>query len=682
MSRSLPERVALALLVLAAAPLSAQAIPGLDRAEMDTTVRPGDDFYRYANGGWLARTVIPADRSSYGGFNIADDRVQPRLRELVKDALAAHAGPGTNQRKIADYYSAYLDQDGIDARGLTPLQSHLSRIAKIGSRTALARYIGESLRADVDVLNNGDLDTDHLFGLYLERDFARPAQYAGVLMQGGLMLPDRDYYLDSTTAGTTLLAKYHEHVRSMLTLAGVAGPDAKADAVLALERKIAATHMSRTDTWEPKNGAHRWARRDFGRLAPGLEWPVFFGAAGLQKVDTLIAWQPDAIAGLSALTASEPLEAWKALFTYHIIEHRSSVLPRKLEAESFAFFGTTLAGVTAQRSRADRAIAATSGALGFALGQLYVERYFPANEKTRAEKMVADIIAAFDRRIEAIDWMAPATKAEARRKLKTLRVSVGYPDVWPTYTDLRVEPGDAYGNAERVELRGYQSARARIGAPVDRAAWAMVPQQVNAVNQPAMNAMNFPAAILQPPFYDGSRPEPMNYGAIGAVIGHEISHSFDNLGATFDADGRLRDWWTPEDLTRFNQQADRLVAQFDAYRPFPDLAVNGKLTLAEDLADLAGLSAAYDAYRSSLGGKEAPVVDGWTGDQQFLLSYQAVWRSKMREAALRARVRADGHAPPQYRALTVRNLDAWYAAFPVQPTDSLYLKPELRVRIW
>ncbi len=683
MTRSCTTGMALCLLAAFAAPsASAQAVPALDRTEMDTTVRPGDNFYRFVNGGWLARTQIPADRSSYGAFNMADDSVQPRLRKLVKDALGAHATVGSDQRKIADYYAAYLDQDAIDARGLAPLRPALAEIGKIRDRATLARYIGGSLRADVDVLNNGDLDTDHLFGLYLERDFAVPTQYAGVLMQGGLMLPDRAYYLDSTTAGIALLGKYRAHIGRMLTLAGIPGAEEKATAVVALETKIARAHMDRTETWEPKNGTHRWARRDFPRLAPGLDWPGFFAAAGMSRVDTLIAWQPDAINGLSALTASEPLAAWRALFTYHAIERRASVLPRKIEAESFAFFGTTLGGVSVQRPRADRAIAATSGALGFAVGKLYVEHYFPASEKAKAEKMVADIIAAFDRRIQTIDWMAPATKAEARHKLKTLRVSVGYPDVWPTYTDLRVVRGDAYDNAERVEARAFASARSRIGKPVDRSEWAMVPQQVNAVNRPAMNAMNFPAAILQPPFFDGSRPDVMNYGAIGAVIGHEISHSFDNLGSTFDADGKLRNWWTPEDLARFNTQADRLAAQFDAYRPFPDLAVNGKLTLAEDLADLAGLSAAYDAYRASLGGAEAPTVAGWTGDQQFFLSFAEAWRSKMREASLRGRIRTDGHAPPQYRALTVRNLDPWYAAFGVQPKDSLYLTPDMRVRIW
>ena len=672
----------LLLAVLPAVPLAAQAVPTFDRAEMDTTVHPGDNFYQFVNGGWLARTEIPADRGSYGAFNMADERVQPRLRALVKDAVDGDAKAGSDQRKIADDYTAYLDQDAIDRRGLAPLQAELAAIGKVRDRTSLARYIGGTLRADVDVLNDGDLDTDHLFGLYLERDFAVPAKYAGVLMQGGLMLPDRAYYLDSTAAGTALLGKYREHVSRMLTLASVTNADEMATSVLALETRIAATHMDRTETWEPKNGAHRWARRDFIRLAPGLDWPRFFSAAGMSTVDTLIAWQPDAIAGLSALAATEPLASWRALFTYHAIERRANVLPRQIEAESFAFFGTTLGGVAVQRPRADRAIAATSAALGFAVGRLYVERYFPASDKARAEKMVADIIAAFDRRIQTIDWMAPATKAEARRKLQTLRVSVGYPDVWPTYADLRIDRGDAYGNAERVEARDFRSAVARIGRPVDRAEWAMVPQQVNAVNLPAMNAMNFPAAILQPPFFDGMRPDVMNYGAMGAVIGHEISHSFDNLGATFDADGRLRNWWTPEDLTRFNMQADRLAAQFDTYRPFPDLAVNGKLTLAEDLADLAGLSAAYDAYRASLGGAEVPTVAGWTGDQQFFISFAEAWRSKMREASLRGRIRTDGHAPPQYRALTVRNLDSWYAAFGVQPNDTLYLPPDLRVRIW
>ncbi len=475
---------------------------------------------------------------------------------------------------------------------------------------------------------------------------------------------------------------YRAHVARMLTLAGLPNAEAMADSVVALETRIAATHAIQEDTWDPTKGNTHWSQADFEAQAPGLDWTAFFAAAGLADVDTLVAWQPGAITGISRLAATAPLASWKALLAYHAVEHRAAVLPGAFDREAFAFFGHTLSGVPQQGMRESRAVTAASDALGFAVGHEYVDRDFSPAAKARAEAMVTGIVAAFDARIAALDWMAPETKAEARHKLQTLRVSVGYPDVWPTYDGLEIRPDDAYGNAERLERWQYADALAKLRRPTDRAEWSMVPQQVNAVNMPAMNALNFPAAILQPPFFDPDRSDAMNYAAIGAVIGHEISHSFDNLGAGFDADGRLRNWWTPDDFAHFTASTTQLARQYDAYRPFPDLAVNGTLTLTENIADLAGITAAYDAWRASLGGQEAPVVGGLTGDQQFFLSFAQVWRTAFRDAALRQRIATDGHAPGPYRALTVRNLDAWYGAFPVQPGDALYLAPADRIRIW
>ena len=655
---------------------------GLDMSAMDRSVAPGDDFYGHANGTWLRTFEIPADRSGYGAFNIAADRADRQLTALVEGAAAGTAPPGSDLRRIGDFYRSWVDTAAIDAAGLAPLTPALARIEAIGDRTALARHMGSTLRADVDVLNRGDLQTDNLFGLWVEENFDDPTRYVPILLQGGLMLPDRRYYLDSSAAMATIRDKYRAHVEAMLALAQVADAGAKADAVLQLETRIAAAHWIREDSWEPGKGNNHWKRGEFAARAPGLDWDAYFAAAGLDGAPEFVAWQASAITGLSALVASEPLAAWKALLTYHAIERRAAVLPAAFDRESFAFFGTTLSGAPVQRARSKRAVAATSDALGFAVGRLYVDRHFPASEKARAEKMVADIITAFDTRIDRLDWMAPATKREAKAKLGTIKVSVGYPDTWPDYAGLEIVAGDAYGNAERVELFEYRRALASLAGPVDRDEWAMTPQMVNAVNLPARNAMNFPAAILQPPFFDPSRPAPMDYGAIGAVIGHEISHSFDNLGAQFDAEGRLRNWWTAEDLAHFNQAAEQLVRQYDAYRPFPDLAVNGRLTLAENLADLAGLTAAYDAYRLSFGGKPAPVVGGLSGDQQFFLSFAQAWRGKLRDAALRQRLLTDGHAPGRYRALTVRNIDAWYGAFAVKPGQALHLAPGDRVRVW
>ena len=676
-------RLALALTVAIAAPLTAQQpIPGLDAAGMDRAVRPGDDFFAYANGGWVRASVIPAGRSSIGAFSIAAERADTQLAQVVREAAEAHATHGSDGQRIGDFYTSYRDTSAIAARGLAPLRPALAAVAAIGDRAGLARYIGATLRADVDVINDGALHTDNLFGLWVDQDFNEPTRNSAALLQGGLEMPDRSYYLDQSPRMAEIRTKYQAHIARMLSLAGIPDADQRAEAVLRLESRIAAAHWKREDTWDVLKGNNHWTRADFTTKAPGLDWAAFFDAAGLGDIATFVAWQPSAITGLSALTASEPLDDWKALLTYHAIEHRAQVLPPAFDRESFGFFGRTLSGSPEQAPRDRRAVNATSQALGFAVGRRYVERYFPASARTRAATMVAGIIGALDARIVRLAWMAPATRAAARAKLRTLRVSVGYPDTWPSYAGLDIVAGDAYGNAERLERFQYRQNLAKLHRPVDRTEWSMTPQQVNAVNMPAMNAMNFPAAILQPPFFDPARSDAMNYAAIGAVIGHEISHSFDNLGANFDDHGKLRNWWTPEDLAHFNAAADQLVRQYDGYRPFPDLAVNGRLTLSENIADLAGLTAAYDAWRTSLAGKAAPVVGGLTGDQQFFLSFAQVWRSKMRDPALRQRVLTDGHAPGQYRALTVRNLDAWYQAFDVQPGQAEYLAPADRVRIW
>ncbi len=674
-----------ALLLLAlAAPLEAQtaAGPGIDTAGMDRSVRPGDDFFRYANGGWFTHTEIPADRAAVGGSSVAGRRGQERLADIVRDASAAHAPAGSELRKVGDFYTSLLDTAAIERAGLTPIGPLLARIAAIGDRAALARFAGATLRADVDVINDGALHTDNLFGLWVDQDFDTPTRNSAALMQGGIEMPDRRYYLDSSAAMTAIRAKYRTHVAKMLTLAGIADAEQQADAIVRLETKIAGVHWTREDTWDVTRGNVHWRRADFAKKAPGLDWPAFFAAANLADIPVLVAWQASAVTGISALTASEPLDDWKALLAYHAIEHHARVLPAAFEREAFDFFGRTLSGAQEQSPRARRAVDATSAALGFVVGRMYVERYFPASAKREAAAMVAGILHALDQRIVRLDWMAPATKAAARAKLRTIRVSVGYPDRWPSYAGLVVRRGDAYGNGDRVERFQYAENIRKLHRPVDRDEWSLRPQEVNAVNMPAMNAMNFPAAILQPPFFDPARPSAMNYGAIGAAIGHEISHSFDNLGAGFDATGRLRNWWTPADLAHFNAAAEQLVKQYDGYRPFPDLAVNGRLTLTENLADLTGLAASYDAWRASLGGKPAPVVAGLTGDQQLFLSYAQTWRSKARDARLRQQILTDGHAPGQYRALTVRNIDAWYDAFDVKPGEALYLAPGDRVRIW
>jgi predicted metalloendopeptidase len=445
---------------------------------------------------------------------------------------------------------------------------------------------------------------------------------------------------------------------------------------------MAEAHWSRKDTGDLEKGNNHWARADFAKLAPGMDWDAYFTAAGLNDQPRFLVWQPSAVTGLSALVVEEPLEVWRDYLTFHAVEHFAAVLPKAVMDERFAFHGKVLAGIQQLRPRTKRAIAATSNALGEAVGRLYVEKHFPPESKARIQAMVANLIATFGRRIDALDWMAPETKAQAKKKLAVLEVGVGYPDQWRDYSGLKVVRGDAFGNADRSERFDYHASLARLGQPVNRKEWVMTPQTVNAVNLPILNAMNFPAAILQPPYFDPSRPLAMDYGAIGAVIGHEISHSFDDQGAKFDADGRMRNWWTDADAEHFTAAGAALVRQYGSYQPFPDLAVNGELTLGENIADVAGLAAAYDAYQTSLEGKPAPVVDGLTGDQQFFLSFAQAWRGKAREPALRQQLLGDGHSPGRYRALTVRNLDAWYDAFDVKPGQALYLAPEQRVRVW
>jgi putative endopeptidase len=694
-TRALMFRLATCSMLLLLAPLlpaAAQTSPaetstasprhGVDVAGMDRSAKPGDAFYQYANGTWLKQTEIPADRSTYGAGAMLTDIVDRRVAELIQQTARGTAPAGSERRKIGDFYASFMDTTAIDAAGLKPLKPTLDSIAAVHDRADLAHFLGSTLRADVDALNNTNFYTENLFGLWVAQDLDDPTQYSPFLFQGGLGMPERSYYLDSSATMATIRAKYRDHVAAMLGLAGVPDTAAKAAAIAALETRIAEVHWTRQASGDVEKGNNHWTRGDFATKAPGLEWDRYFAAAGLGKAPRVVVWQPSAITGISALTASEPLDTWKAYLAYHAIQSRAGVLPGPFDRESFAFYGPALTGAKQQRDRWKRAVAATNEALGFAVGRLYVARYFPPAEKARAQAMVRNLIAAFRARLDRLDWMAAATRREAKAKLAVLKVGVGYPDSWPGYDDLAVVAGDAYGNTERARLRRLRLSLAQLGRPVDRGEWVMTPQTVNAVNLPAMNALNFPAAILQPPYFDAQRPLAMDYGAIGAIIGHEVSHSFDNQGALFDARGRLRNWWTPEDFRHFKASSQQLVAQYDTYRPFPDLAVKGQQTLGENIADLAGLTASYDALHRALGGKSAPKADGFTGDQQFFISYAQSWRGKSRDLALRNRILTDGHAPSQYRALTVRNIDAWYRAFGVKPGDALYLAPRDRVRVW
>jgi putative endopeptidase len=655
---------------------------GINVANLDRTVKPGDDFYRYADGGWLKRTQIPPDRPAVGVFSELADLANKRTVGLIEEAAKSNPPAGSNARKIADLYNSYMDEGAIEKKGLQPLQPHLQAIAAIKDKRELARVLGESLRADVDPLNNTNFHTANLFGVWTAPGFEDPDHYTPYLLQGGLMLPDRQYYLDDRQHMRDLRAKYLTHVAAMLQLAGFSNTAARAARIVELEHSIAEKHLSLAEDQDIHKANNLWTQADFSAKAPGLDWAEYFAGAGLSQQKKFIVWQPSAFTGECALVGSIPLDTWKDWLAYHLIEQYAGVLPKVVADERFAFFGKELTGTPQQRPRWQRGVFVVNGLLGDAVGQIYAQRYFSPQAKAEAQAMVSNLIAAFRKRIDALRWMDPATKSEAKAKLGTLYVGVGYPETWRDYSKYEVKPDDIFGNLWRASLFKYHHDIDRLGGPVDRHEWSMTPQTVNAVNLPLQNAMNFPAAILEPPFFDAKAPAAANYGAIGAVIGHEISHTFDTEGSTFDSQGRLRNWWTSADLAHFEKVTAQLARQYDAYQPFPDLHLNGQQTLAENIADVAGISAAYDGYHASLKGKPAPVQEGFSGDQQFFIAYGQDWASKVRPAALRQQVLTDPHAPGEYRAATVRNIDAWYSAFNVKPGEKLYLAPDARVRIW
>jgi putative endopeptidase len=666
----------------AATAQAAGSLSGVDQALIDKHAKPGDDFNAYANGLWLAKAEIPADRSSTGvGYDVFKV-AEKRNAELIQSVGQSNPAAGTDERRIADYYAAFLDQKGIEQRGLAPLKSELDSIAAIADKSALSAKLGANMRADTDPLNATNFHTENLFGLFVTQDLNRPDVTIPYLMQGGLGLPDRDYYLSPKPEMAELRNAYKAYVAKILTLAGMPDAQAKAERIFQLETKIAAAHADIVTSQDAHKANNPWKRADFAAKAPGIDWEAYWKAASLPTQQDFTVWHPGAVTGLSALVASEPIDVWKDWLAFHTINQVASVLPKAFDDANFEFFSHTLNGTPQQQPRDKRAIAAVNAALGDAVGKLYAAKYFPASSKAEIDGMVKNIVAAFDARLASLDWMAPSTRAEARRKLQVLKVGIGYPDKWRDYSSLDIRPDDPVGNLMRANLAEYRHQIAKIGQSVDQGEWWMTPQTVNAINLPLQNALNFPAAILETPYFDPRFDAAANYGAIGAVIGHEISHSFDNLGADFDSTGKLHNWWTPADLKRFEAAGAALAAQYDSYEALPGLHLNGKQELGENIADVAGLTAAYEAWQKSLNGKPAPVIDGLTGDQRFFLAFAQSWRTKMREKALRARVATDVHAPAPWRVQTVRNLDAWYAAFNVQPGQKLYLAPNARVHVW
>jgi putative endopeptidase len=669
-------------LVLFTSFLATAAMPA-DRSattqDIDRSIKPGDDFYRYANGGWLKREMIPAGRTSFDTRAILTERTSQRVRGIIQEAAAAKPAKGSIAQKVGDYYASFMDEDNIEAKGLAPLAHEMSQISAITDKGSLSAYLGTTLKTEVDGLT---ANADHVFGVWVNQSFDDSKHYVFHLLQGGLGLPDRDDYLDASSKMAALRAQYQGHIAAILKLANLDDADNRASRILSLETRIAQIHAPDSDAADVFKQNNPWKRADFPTKAPGMDWNAYFTSAGVAGEEMFIVWQPSAVTGTANLVGSESVDAWKDYLRFHLIEHYASVLPKAIAAQDFNFYGKILSGAEKMPDRNDAAIAATNGALGQAVGQLYIERYFPPKTKAKVQAMVHDLITAYRARISNLTWMSPPTKEKALIKLAALRIGVGYPDKWIDCSTFDVVRGDAFGNMRRAELFNHLHDLAKLRQPADPDEWRIDPQIVGAVILFSPNTETFSAGLLQPPYFDSQGDTASNYGSAGAGMAHEISHSFDELGNIYDDQGRLQNWWTADDRAQYQTAAAKLAAQFNNYCPLANLCLNGKQVVGENIADLAGLLVAHDAYMLSLKGKPDVVIDGLSGDQRFFLAFAQRWRKLQSEESLRRQIKTDTHSPGEYRSDTVRNIDVWYKAYDIAPADKLYLKPEDRVRIW
>jgi putative endopeptidase len=650
---------------------SSRQTPSRVESTVDASVVPGDDFYGYANGAWLKATTLPDGKARWGARDELEEQARRRVAELLDAAGVAPAGSAAH--KVADVRAGFLNTAAIEAKGLAPLKPLLDDIANVSNKADLARLLGRGMRADVDPMGFGIYNSASVLGLAVEQSIHGEKTNSAFLLQGGLGL-DRDDYLSADTA--TKRERYRQHIAKMLALAGFDRADERASAVLALETAIAQSHATAEASGQDHNADNVWTRSDLTLRAPGMDWTAFFDAAELDSQGEFVVWQPSAVIGLGALVASEPLESWKDYLRFHTLHDFADVLPRAFSEEALAIASTP------QPSRAERALAATQSGMGDALGRMYAKRYFPAQQKARLERISDNVRAALIKRIESATSMSPQTKAIALVKLKTLYVGLGYPDQWETCSSLIVDPNDPFGNQLRVFDRARRNALARLRQSVDLKQWYIAPQNVGAILVFQQNSYVMAAALLEPPKYDHASSDAAAYGSIGALIGHDMTHYIDTLGADYDTDHRMRRWWTADDLQRYQQLAQPLVDQYSAYQPLPGVAVNGKLSLTENVADLRGLIAAFDAYRNTVGDRAKDPKYVRDQDREFFIAYAQTQRRKISEAALRKQATSSDHAPEEYRAGTVRNLDAWYDAFHVRPGQRLYLEPAARVRVW
>jgi putative endopeptidase len=644
---------------------------GLDLTSHDSSVKPGDDFYRYADGHWIDTNQIPPDRTNWGASAELVDRAEHNIRGIA-ESLPADAPEGSNEQKVGDLYRAYLDTETIEHLGLAPAQPGLKAIESAHTYPALAQLMGRP-----------DLGLRSPLAVVISPDQKDPDRYIVTITQSGLSLPDREYYLKDDPVYINLRGKYLAHVEHMLSLAGDRKPTEEAKYVLDIETQIAKLHWPAAKRRERDLTYNLRTRAELDQLAPDFPWQDRLSPQGLAGQPEFVVRELDAVQGLAKLLHEIPVNHWHAYLKYQYLTGIADVLPAAFDTERFEFYGHILNGQPQQRERWKRAVSAVNEGVGEAVGQLYVRLYFPPEAKQKMLALVENMRVAYGVRIRQLTWMSADTKQVALEKLAAFRPKIGYPDQWRDYSALQIRAGDAFGNSIRAQVFEWQRQLQRLGKPTDRAEWRMTPQTVNAYYNSTFNEVVFPAAILQPPYFDPNADAAVNYGGIGGVIGHEMGHGFDDQGSKSDAHGVLRTWWQPADDQAFRKRVDNLAAQYSGYTALPGLNVNGRLTLGENIGDLGGLTVAYQAYHVSLKGKDAPVLDGLTGDQRFFLAWAQVWRAKYRDESMRTLVTSNPHSPPKFRVNgTVRNIDAWYTAFDVKPGDQLYLAPEDRVRIW
>lgn len=646
---------------------------GINKKNMDTKVKPGDNFANYVNGSWLKTMKIPADKASYGAFDMLYDQSQKDVKAIIEEAAKSNATDGSDEQKIGDFYASFMDRKGRNAKGIAPIQTEIKAIDAIATYNDLASFFGTANRTGISIP----------FNISVYTDFKDPTKNILITWQGGLGLGEREYYISTDAKMADIRKKYVAHVEKMLQLGGVENATENAAKIMALETSFATYHMKKEDTRDVMKLYNKYATADLKTLMPDFNWTAMLTKSSVEKEKNIVVTQVDYLKNLNNIIKNTPIDTWKTYLKWGLINKSASLLTTELDNQNFEFYSKTLNGTEQPEADWKRAVNTVNGGLGEVVGKVYVEKHFSPEAKERMVTMVKSLLKAYAESIKKLDWMSAGTKKEALKKVDKFMIKIGYPDKWRDYSTLKIAKNDLYGNSQRATEFEYQRNLNKLGKPVDRTEWGMTPQTVNAYYNPSLNEIVFPAAILQPPFFDLKADDAVNYGAIGAVIGHEIGHGFDDEGSTFDGDGVMKNWWTPADLAAFKAKTGALIAQYNSFKAFPDLSVNGTFTLGENIGDLGGLSIAIKAYKETLNGKEAPVMDGFTGMQRVFLGWGQVWGEKSREEAVRSLIARDPHSPAKFRINgVVRNVPEFYEAFNIKPTDSLYLAPEKRVKIW